>query len=160
VQCLMLRDSILHSDACPALQCAPIGCMLLQPYIKFRTSPQEHEFGRPYQLGHLDSADKPSAAMLASVRLAVGDIIIVASDGLWDNIFDREVASIAIRHLQASSTPNPSALVRELASTAYTLSQDRNAFTPYSYAASEWFDMVYNGGKQDDISIVAAFVER
>lgn len=66
---------------------------------------------------------------------------------------------VQLKYQAASPAPNPSALVRDLASTAYARSQDRNAFTPYSYAASEWFDMVYNGGKKDDITVVAAFVE-
>ena len=42
---------------------------------------------------------------------------------------------------------------------AYAEGRNKGAFTPYSYAASEWFDMVYNGGKPDDIAIVAAFVD-
>ena len=288
----------------------PLPCM--QPHVKFRTAPQEHEFGWPYQLGHLPTADRPQDCMLASVRVQSGDIVILGSDGLWDNVFDREIAATAVgpsflpplpsltlashtvapcgryahvnrgasgrapqslaltcarlraiehrrrgplaslprrarqhtpqlclllllgpkrtlffdtgtvrmrgsargrspgsashaaacrlglghrdwpggtsscaamlppppapihhslmrthscsscvqlKYQTASSAPNPSALVRELASTAYTRSQDRAAFTPYSYAASEWFDMVYNGGKKDDISVVAAFIE-
>jgi len=35
---------------------------------------------------------------------------------------------------------------------------DRAAFTPYSFGASECFDMVYNGGKPDDITVVAVFL--
>lgn len=69
----------------------------VQPHIKFRTSPQEHEFGYPYQMGHLPSADGPHDCMLASVRISRGDIVILGSDGLWDNIFDREIAATAVR---------------------------------------------------------------
>ena len=69
------------------------------------------------------------------------------------------MASAAQRHRNKPGPPNPGALARELASMAYQESRTKNAFTPYSYAASEWFDMVYNGGKPDDIAIVAAFVD-
>jgi protein phosphatase PTC7 len=131
----------------------------LQPHIKYRTSPQEHEFGYPFQLGHHEVADKPQDCMLASIPVVRGDIVIMGTDGLWDNLFDREIANVALQHQRASSAPNPAALVRELASSAYLRSRDRSAFTPYSFAASEWFDMVYNGGKPDDISIVTAFIE-
>lgn len=31
---------------------------------------------------------------------------------------------------------------------------DKNGVTPYSLAATEAFDMVYNGGKPDDITVV------
>ena len=72
---------------------------------------------------------------------------------------ERVCCGVQLKYQAASPAPNPSALVRDLASTAYARSQDRVAFTPYSYAASEWFDMVYNGGKKDDITVVAAFVE-
>ena len=128
-------------------------------HIKYRTSPQEHEFGRPLQLGSHAAADRPEDAVRASILVSAGDVVIVGSDGLWDNLFDRQIAQVAARHRAASSAPNPAALARELASMAHAESVNRRAFTPYSYAASEWFDMVYDGGKPDDISIVAAFIE-
>lgn len=31
---------------------------------------------------------------------------------------------------------------------------DKNGVTPYSLGATEAFDMVYNGGKPDDITVV------
>jgi protein phosphatase PTC7 len=128
-------------------------------HIKYRSPPQEHELGRPFQLGSHKTADHPEDAMLASILVSAGDVIIMGSDGLWDNLFDREIAEVAVRHKAASSTPNPAAMARELASMAHAQGQNRSAFTPFSYAASEWFDMVYNGGKPDDIAIVAAFIE-
>lgn len=127
-----------------------------KPHIKFRTSPQEHEFGHPYQLGHHAASDRPEDAMLASVRVLPGDTLILGSDGLFDNIFDRDIAAITLRHRDAAA---PAALVRELVAVAYENSRNKRAFTPYSYAASEWFDMVYDGGKPDDITVVAAFVQ-
>lgn len=55
--------------------------------------------------------------------------------------------------------PNPAALVRALVSAAYERSRDKRARTPYSVAASEWFDQIYDGGKPDDITAVVAFIE-
>ena len=128
----------------------------MQPHIKFRTSPQEHEFGHPFQLGHFEKADKPEDAVLSTMRAMPGDVLIVGSDGLFDNIFDRDICSIALKHKAVSKSPG--AMVRELVEVAYSNSMDKNAFTPYSFGASEWFDMVYNGGKPDDITVVAMFL--
>jgi protein phosphatase PTC7 len=131
----------------------------LQPHIKYRTSPQEHEFGWPYQLGlhtNHEPADAPEECQLASIRALPGDIVIVGSDGLFDNLFDRDIYAIVMKHHNTSRSPAP--LVRELMEAAYTNSLSRRAVTPYSFGASEWFDMVYNGGKPDDISIVAAYL--
>ena len=128
-------------------------------HIKYRTTPQEHEFGRPYQLGSHPNSDAPEDCMFASIRVCAGDVVIMGSDGLWDNLFDRQVAAVAERYRKASSAPNPAAMARELVSMAYLESRNKKAFTPYSYAASEFFDMVYDGGKPDDICVVAAFIE-
>lgn len=70
-----------------------------------------------------------------------------------------QVFAAAKRHREAPGKPNPGALARDLVAMAYEESMNRKGFTPYSYAASEWFDMVYNGGKPDDIAVVAAFVD-
>ena len=83
----------------------------------------------------------------------------MGSDGLWDNLFDRQVFQAVLKYRRMAGVPNAGGLARELASMAYAESRNKKAFTPYSYAASEWFDMVYNGGKPDDIGIVTAFVD-
>ena len=70
-----------------------------------------------------------------------------------------QIAKTVQEHKSRKGTPNPGALARQLVSMAYEESRNAKGFTPYSYAASEWFDMVYNGGKPDDIAIVAAFVD-
>lgn len=60
-------------------------------FVKYRTTPQEHEFGHPFQLGSQASADRPEDCMFASIKIAAGDVIVMGSDGLWDNLFDRQV---------------------------------------------------------------------
>lgn len=41
-----------------------------------------------------------------------------------------------------------------LAGRAFESAMDKHGVTPYSIAATEAFDMVYNGGKPDDITVV------
>jgi hypothetical protein len=64
---------------------------VLQLRVKFRTPQLEHEFGCPYQLGHHRYANSPSDADLSTLPVVAGDIIIMGSDGLLDNMSDKEM---------------------------------------------------------------------
>ena len=41
-----------------------------EAHVKFRTPQQEHDFGHPYQLGHLEAADKPDESMLMTLPVS------------------------------------------------------------------------------------------
>jgi len=124
--------------------------------LKFRSPQQEHEFGCPFQLGHLPEADPPSTAMRTELPLRHGDLIVLGSDGLWDNVSDEGVLSIAAE--SESSGEPAAAMARRLAGAAFEGSVDRKRGTPYSAAATEAFGMVYSGGKKDDITVLVARV--
>ena len=71
-----------------------------------RTPQQEHYFGCPYQLGFHEESSAPSDAQLLATRVQAGDVIVLGSDGLFDNLSDVEVMN---RDQVASpnfSTPN------------------------------------------------------
>ena len=92
--CALLFRTPRPPCKCTSLQSggtAAIRFAAVQMHIKYRTAPQEHAFGHPFQLGSQPSADKPEDCMFASIKIAAGDVIIMGSDGLWDNLFDREV---------------------------------------------------------------------
>ena len=57
-------------------------------HIKYRSPQQEHSFGHPYQLGHHEAADEPEDAMLSTMPVYPGDVVVVGSDGLFDNLYD------------------------------------------------------------------------
>jgi protein phosphatase PTC7 len=59
--------------------------------VKYRSPQQEHSFGHPYQLGHFEGADLPEDAMLTTMPLSPGDIVVLGSDGLWDNVGEEEL---------------------------------------------------------------------
>lgn len=125
--------------------------------IKFRTTQLEHDFGCPYQLGHQKTANKPEDAELASFPVIKGDVIVMGSDGLLDNVSDAEVLA-AVEKVKAEHGKPPQ-LAQLLAKMAFETSLDRKKSTPYSKAATEAFDMVYTGGKPDDITVLVAFLE-
>ena len=124
--------------------------------VKYRSPHQEHEFGRPYQLGHHAHSDTPRDAMLHAARVAPGDAVVMGTDGLWDNLHDAEIgaavaAGVAARH-------PPAAIARAITAQAFERSIQRRGATPYSTAATDAFDMVYSGGKPDDIAVLVVLV--
>ncbi|KAK9837982.1 hypothetical protein WJX74_008994 [Apatococcus lobatus] len=123
-------------------------------HLKYRSPQQEHQFGCPYQLGHEEKADKPRHAMLATVPLMPNDVVVLGSDGLFDNMDSEQILEDVKSHI--GEHKHPSAIAQHLVSIAYNNSMDRDLETPYSLAATEAFDMIYTGGKPDDITVVVA----
>lgn len=179
----VLSDGVMGSStACVALidckkrklLCANLGDSGLMLYragepgtplwqqVLHKSMQQEHEFGRPYQLGHHDGADYADDAVVHSSSLQEGDVIVLGTDGLWDNLSDEDVVEKLKQLLDASTKRNASAarlIATTLTETAFSNSMNKRIVTPYSKAASEAFDMVYSGGKKDDITVLVALVE-
>lgn len=124
--------------------------------VKFRTPQLEHEFGCPYQLGHHRYANSPADAELSTLPVVAGDVIVMGSDGLLDNMSDKEMVAQVGALLQAGA--KPAAMAQQMAKVAFDNSLDKQRITPYSRAATEAFDMVYSGGKPDDITVLVAVV--
>ncbi len=149
-----------------------------QRFIAYRSPPQEHDFGRPFQLGHHEATDKPSDAMLSTFFLENDDVIVVGTDGLWDNVSEKEILAVIENRIKSSSASTSSssssslgsnqaflnkkevdACAKELTQKAFEHANDRSRTTPYSLAATEHFDMVYNGGKKDDITVLVCKIK-
>ena len=139
-------------------------------HVRYRTPLQEHEFGRPYQLGHHENADGPEDVECASVPLDDGDILVMGSDGLFDNLHDSEIKLAAdstiasLRSQDLSLVPNPTrvaiSLSRRLCLLASQRAGDKSSMsTPYALAATEAFDMAFRGGKMDDITVLVVVVQ-
>eukprot|EP00887_Chlorella_sp_A99_P001051 scaffold14.g1051.t1 len=125
--------------------------------VKYRTPQQEHSFGHPYQLGHHKASDQPEDAMLITMPVSPGDILVLGSDGLFDNLSDGEILEAVEADLvQGLKAP---AIAQRLAFSAFNNSLDKERDTPFSQAAQEAFDMVYRGGKADDITVLVALLE-
>ena len=60
--------------------------------IVFATAEQQHFDNCPFQLGG-ESVDVPEHAGVYTLNVLPGDIIIAASDGLFDNVFDHEIGN-------------------------------------------------------------------
>ncbi|KAK9287570.1 hypothetical protein L1049_015991 [Liquidambar formosana] len=68
-----------------------------------RSSPMVHEFNFPLQI---ERGDDPSKLIEGyKIDLDEGDVIITATDGLFDNLYEQEIASIVSKSLRASLRP-------------------------------------------------------
>jgi len=59
----------------------------------FRTAPQQHFFDCPFQLASGQDTDGVGDGAPFQVPLRRGDVLVAASDGLWDNAWAEEVAA-------------------------------------------------------------------
>jgi protein phosphatase PTC7 len=73
----------------PAASSAKRPCM----QVEAASQPQQHYFNCPLQLGG-GSADAPSDGDAYSAAVQPGDLVLLATDGLFDNLFDDEIASL------------------------------------------------------------------
>ena len=83
-------------------------CVKPERYIAYRSPPQEHDFGRPFQLGHHKATDKPSDAMLSTFFLEDDDVIVVGTDGLWDNVSEKEILAVIENRIKSNSASSSS----------------------------------------------------
>ncbi|GAX85130.1 hypothetical protein CEUSTIGMA_g12550.t1 [Chlamydomonas eustigma] len=75
--------------------------------VVFASEAQQHVFNMPYQLSHpsiIESPDNADCADVSLVDVQPGDIIVMATDGLYDNVFDEEIARICVEALKARRT--------------------------------------------------------
>jgi serine/threonine protein phosphatase PrpC len=83
-----------------------------------------------------------------------GDLIVVASDGLFDNMFDQELVEIIAKHeLDKSEEQIASSVVSQ----ARVMAQSRTRHSPFSVSAAA-HGYSFLGGKMDDITVVVGRV--
>lgn len=137
------------------------------PRLVLRTHEQTHFFNCPYQLSSTDVAQVLTTADVIQAMAMEGDILIVATDGVTDNLFDHQLQTIVHRHLRALMSPSADggtaaieALAQAVANEASTVgarADDPRTYTPFSqHAAMEGYDAP--GGKLDDVAVVCAVV--
>ncbi|KAI0385805.1 protein serine/threonine phosphatase 2C [Hypomontagnella monticulosa] len=165
------------------------------------SEPQTHAFNTPYQLsivpasmlaraaafGGAQLCDYPKDADVTQHTLKHGDILVFASDGVWDNLFNQDVLRIASRlmigvgawkagdggivvadnlkhHTQAEdSIQRPltlqSAMAVEIAGAAKLASTNQRVDGPFAKEVQKYYPQEnWHGGKVDDICCVVVIV--
>lgn len=171
---------LTHRQHASQVQCANLGdsgFVVLRPHsvhdsnsntykqclnVVFHSTFQWHYFNCPLQLGidldyNTEQFDQPSAADVFSVQIQVGDIIVLSTDGLFDNIDDVTFVDIVEKEWNKSSY-TPQSIADALGKTAFDTSWNKMIDTPFSVLAREE-NILWRGGRPDDITIVVATVE-
>lgn len=141
--------------------------------IKFKSESQQHYFNCPYQItlappdGRASDTSDLTATDNSSnppnkLSVETGDIVLLMTDGVIDNIFDDELeelvsTSINIHSRKKSASEVPKLIAQDIAFRARTLSEDSKRESPFTVEARK-FGKNSLGGKQDDITIVAAVI--
>ncbi|KAM3700900.1 hypothetical protein ACB098_05G131700 [Castanea mollissima] len=122
----------------------------------YKSPIQQHGFNYPYQLGNIMTCDKPCSAIVTTVeRLLPGDIIVLGTDGLLDNMFTAEIEDIISKGtLEGVKTQK---LASTIAHLALFNSMDKNIDSPFAQAA-RLAGLKHNGGKRDDITVIVGHV--
>jgi protein phosphatase PTC7 len=137
--------------------------------IVFKSPRQQHSFNAPRYLAHLPSdclqnlsrpLDSPSDCSTFDVAVQSGDLVLAVSDGVTDNLHDEEIIKFcdsARADFSADATVSADSLVHTLGTAAYERSLEPMVLTPFKLesmrAGKPW-----SGGKEDDITCVAALI--
>lgn len=135
--------------------------------VVHRSEEQQHYFNTPFQLSVAPNSlqgvvlsDSPEAAQASSFDVEKGDILLVGTDGLFDNMNEETIlyhlGKLKEHRLQKSEKIQEVAdiIVQE----AHELAFDPDFMSPFAlHAADNGFNNV-KGGKPDDITVVLACV--
>lgn len=128
--------------------------------LHFESKPQQRRFNYPYQLGWERNGDHPEVALTFSHEVKDGDLVILGTDGLFDNMTPKEVGTTHQLCKLVSQYVNENdfesqGLAEKIAKRAYLHSLDKNYNSPFAQEAAR-AGRLYQGGKSDDITVVVA----
>ena len=149
--------SITEDGYLRALNVGDSACVVVRNgKIVSKTREISHYFECPYQLSE-DSPDRPRDGTKLNVALQRGDLVVMASDGVFDNLSDEKVVEVV-----QNGNQKPSAIAKRLSDVSRTTSLNRQVVTPYAVQARNFGDPDYSdgiGGKLDDVSCVVVRYE-
>ncbi|XP_070572999.1 protein phosphatase PTC7 homolog [Ptychodera flava] len=128
-----------------------------------RSEEQQHYFNTPFQLSisppglGVVLSDTPESAVSSEFGLKEGDLILMATDGLFDNMPD----SLILQELSKLKDRTAESIQRTadaIAERARKLAYDANYMSPFALHARE-NGLDFTGGKPDDITVLLSTVE-
>jgi len=119
----------------------------------YKTREQQHYFNCPFQIG--SSRDTPDDADLIKFEVEPGDVVVMATDGVFDNLSSQMIVSMAWDGVTRLVPLND--VAQSLALEAQRVALDPHGDTPFAEGARK-VGQVWNGGKLDDITVLVACV--
>eukprot|EP00747_Dinoflagellata_sp_TGD_P033258 gnl/TRDRNA2_/TRDRNA2_136501_c0_seq1.p1 gnl/TRDRNA2_/TRDRNA2_136501_c0~~gnl/TRDRNA2_/TRDRNA2_136501_c0_seq1.p1 ORF type:complete len:619 (+),score=141.92 gnl/TRDRNA2_/TRDRNA2_136501_c0_seq1:97-1857(+) len=140
--------------------------VIRQGQIVAASTPLQHNFNCPYQLaytefGALDGADD---ADIFAIPVQPGDLVVAGSDGLFDNVFDADIAKVATETAMPLCNSSPLAATKAVSEALTKLalkhSKDVTYVSPFAQEVRKVYSgsRDYQGGKVDDITVVVGVV--
>ncbi|KAM6594720.1 hypothetical protein CsatA_002423 [Cannabis sativa] len=128
----------------------------------YKSPTQQKRFNCPFQLGNHKRSDGPECAVEMELGVKKGDVVVMGSDGLLDNLFDWEIQDIIKTELKLDDHDDKynnkyKDLAFAIAGAAYYRSLDRYGVCPYTIASAE-AGRKHKGGKMDDISVIIGHI--
>lgn len=131
--------------------------------VVHRSEEQQHYFNTPFQLAvappsqqGLVLSDSPDMAESSSFAVEEGDVIMLGTDGLFDNMSE----DMLLRHVSRLQDHKPESVqntASSIAEEARLLSLDETYLSPFALSAID-MGIDFVGGKPDDITVVIAKV--
>jgi len=145
----------IHNNKLSVANLGDSGIMVVRNgQVVLRSKEQQKGFNFPFQLG-TDSPERPHDAHRYSLELQERDVVILGSDGLWDNLFDKQTLEIVTSYqIKKENSRFAQQLATEIAQTASTVAKSKDTVTPFEIASGRR----WKGGKLDDITVVTAVV--
>ena len=139
----------------------------------FRTGEQQHYFNCPFQLG-MGSDDVPTDADYYVLEdLEPNDVVVAATDGVWDNLYEADMLELIGPHLPGSNVAagsalpaasaasdavrSPEVVARAISEASHLHGKDEGYLSPFSMNAMR-HGLSFNGGKLDDVTVVVSRV--
>jgi len=153
--CIALLD---ESDKLKTINLGDSGFLIVRPKaaddphlkVLFKSPFQQHDFNTPRQLS-TNSTDHPYHGDTESFAVQPGDIVLLGTDGLWDNVYDADI----IDSLNKGGSPEE--MAQRLGKLTVQMASHPTRNTPFS-DRGEQYGLKMPGGKVDDITIVIAVV--
>lgn len=133
------------------------GFIVIRNGTIFRKStPMVYGFNFPLQIER--GEDPAKYIEVYAIDLDEGDVIVTATDGLFDNLYEQEVAAIVSKSLGASLKPTE--IAEFLALRAQEVGRSSSMRSPFADAALAAGYPGFTGGKLDDVTVVVSIVQR
>jgi protein phosphatase PTC7 len=124
----------------------------------FQTKDTVFGFNFPYQLGSRGQV-LPIHGSYDVVEIRIGDVLLLGTDGLWDNVWmgkiEEEIAAAGRAGVDAAALAKR--IAANLSELAHANGKDRTFFSPFAQEAAR-AGFRHLGGKLDDVTVLASIV--
>lgn len=138
--------------------------------VLFKSEDIMKRFNLPFQLGPpnlIANVDDPKLGKIENFKLKVNDVIVIGSDGLFDNLFDYHIVDIVHHEFYRKIKKDKNFKISEAAQKIANLltieakeigESPLKILTPFAVAYRKAFGIKVGGGKNDDTTVVVGII--